>query len=323
MRTATIGTAVALVACAAATAVMAQKVAPPARTAAATKTDAKSAPRDAAREADEKAIRLVADAFAKAYNAHDAKAVANLFTADAQLVDEEGDVVQGRAEIARVFSGIVAEYPQAKITVAIKAIRFVGPGVAVEDGSTTVVNRPNEPGELSRYTVVHVKQEGKWLMASARDLPADSAAAEEQLKQLQWLVGEWVDESPDSLVMTAYRWDDKHRYLLSDFTIQVGGRPVMNGTQRLGWDPLAKVIRSWTFDSEGGFAEGVYTRDGNQWIVKTTGVTHDGKAASATNITTRIGKDRMTWQSRDRIVGGEAVADIEEVTVVRKPPKPM
>ncbi|HEX3727048.1 MAG TPA: DUF4440 domain-containing protein, partial [Pirellulales bacterium] len=110
--------------------------------------------------------------------------------------------------------------------------------------------------------------------------------------------------------------------LLSEFTIQVAGHAVMKGSQRIGWDPLAKMLRSWVFDSEGGFSGGVYTRDGDRWIIKMTGVTHDGKPASATNVITRVDKDRMMWQSRDRMVGDEAMSDIDEVPVVRKPPKP-
>jgi hypothetical protein len=97
----------------------------------------------------------------------------------------------------------------------------------------------------------------------------------------------------------------------------------MSGTQRIGWDPLAGKIRSWVFDTEGGFGEAIWTRKGNQWIVKRTGVTRDGKFASSTNILTSVGKDRMTWQSHDRIVGGDVMPDIEETPIVRKPPPPM
>jgi hypothetical protein len=52
-------------------------------------------------------------------------------------------------------------------------------------------------------------------------------------------------------------------------------------------------------------------------------VTRDGKAASATVIMTRLSKDRLTWQSRDRVVDGEAMPDIEPVMIVRKPPAPV
>jgi uncharacterized protein (TIGR02246 family) len=307
---------------AAATTLWAQKQAAPARQAP-LKTQARTAAADPARQADDKAIRATADAYVKAYNGHDAAAIARLFTPDAQIVDAQGHAIQGRADIENVFAGIFQEFPKATTSVAIHSIRYLNPSLAVEDGTATVVLSPGEPGEPNRYAVVHARQDGKWLIASAHDLPSDDAPAEDHLKQLAWLLGEWVDESPESLVLTSYRWDDNHNFILSDFSIQVSGRPVMNGSQRIGWDPLAKVIRSWVFDSEGGFAEGVYSRDGNRWIVKMTGVTRDGKPASSTNVIRRAGKDRLVWESRDRMVGGEPTLDVGEITVVRKPPKPM
>ena len=145
---------------------------------------------------------------------------------------------------------------------------------------------------------------------------------EEQLAELQWLIGDWVDESPDALVMTSYRWTDNHCYILNDFKVQTGGRPMMTGTERIAWYPLAKTIRSWVFDSEGGFGEGIWTPEGNHWIVKRTGVTRDGKIASSTTVITQVSKDHMTWESRDRIVGGEKTPDIGPVKVTRKAPTP-
>ncbi|HEV3022521.1 MAG TPA: hypothetical protein VGX76_08635, partial [Pirellulales bacterium] len=190
----------------------------------------------------------------------------------------------------------------------------------VEEGTSSVTHAPDQPPENTRYVVVHARQDGKWLMASARDL-AEEQEDEDPMAQLEWMIGDWVDDGPDSLVVTSARWSDNHRYILGDFTIEVSGRTALSGTQRIGWDPLAKVIRSWTFDSEGGFSEGVYSQDGDQWIVKMRGVTHDGKLASSTNVTTLKGKDRRTWESHDRVVGGEVQPDIEEVSIVRKPPK--
>lgn len=316
-----IGIAVAVGALAVATRILAQKPQLPARAAAPT-GDTKLVPVKPVHEADEKLIRRTVDDFSKAYNAHDAKAVGALFTADAEIVNEDGVVTQGRAEIERAFGEIFEEDPETQISIAIKSIRFLGLSVAVEDGTSSVIPAMDEPAERSRYTAVHVRQDGRWLMASARDL-ADEPTEEDQLKQLEWMIGDWVDESPDALIVTSAQWTDNHHFILSKFTIQVAGRPLMNGSQRIGWDPLAKVIRSWVFDSEGGFAEGIYSHDGNQWIVKLSGVTRDGKLASSTNTTTIISKDRLIWQSRDRMVGGEAQADTEEVMVVRKPPAPM
>ena len=50
---------------------------------------------DADRQASEMAIRANVEQFAKAYNAHDAKAVANLFLIQAQIVDEFDNTIQG------------------------------------------------------------------------------------------------------------------------------------------------------------------------------------------------------------------------------------
>jgi uncharacterized protein (TIGR02246 family) len=288
---------------------------------AATETTAAS-PSAAARPQDVKAIQVADEAFAKAYNAGDAKAVAALFVADGEIVSEEGDSTQGREGIEQVFAGIFKEHPETRIELASGPIRFVGPDTAVEDGVATVTYEPAGPAERSPYSVVYLRQDGKWLTASARDLPDDTPTPEEQLKQLQWLIGDWVDESPEGLVMTSYRWTDNQYYILSEFKYQRAGQPEMTGTQRIGWDPLAKTIRSWVFDSEGGFGEGTWTREGDQWIVKRTGVTREGKMASATNIMTRISDDRMTWQSRDRIVGGETMPDIPESPITRRPPPP-
>ncbi len=300
-------------------ATVAQTAAPSSRTNTA-KADGKAA-LDRAREADVKAIRATAEAFEKAYNAHDPKAIAALFSVDGEIVDESGDARQGRAEIEGVFSAVFEEYPDATMSVDIAAIRFLGPGLAEEDGSVNVVHVPGEAAEQNRYTVLHLKQDGKWLMASARDLPEDQAEPAAKLKQLEWLIGDWVDESPDSLITSTYAWTDNRNYILSEFRIQVVGREVMSGSQRIGWDPLAKVIRSWVFDSEGGFSEGVYSQDGDRWMVRLNGVTRDGEPASATNVFTVLGKDRISWQSRDRTVAGKAMPDTDTYIVVRPPPK--
>jgi len=288
----------------------------------ATTGNVKAASSEQSRTDDEKAIRLGGDAFTKAANAHDAKALAALFAPGGELVNEEGHAVQGREAIERTFAAIFQAHPKMRINVSIQSIRFVGPSVAIEDGTSTITNASGEGAEHNRYTVVHVKQDGKWQMASARDLPDEESSGSDALGQLGWLIGHWVDESPSALVITSYRWDDDRRAILSEFKIQVGGRPAMTGSQRISWDPSAKKLHSWLFDSEGGFAEGVWTRNGNQWIVKLTGTRRDGDVASATNITTRVTKDRMTWQSRDRVVGDEVLANIGEIVIVRKPPQP-
>ncbi|MHB8974368.1 MAG: YybH family protein [Pirellulaceae bacterium] len=283
---------------------------------------AAAAAAETSRSEDEAAIRQMADTFTKAYKAGDAKGLAALFVAGGELINETGMCVQGREEIERLFTEVFQAHPHAEVTVSIQSIRFLTPSLAVEEGVSKAVYETDEPAELNRYTVVHVKQEGHWLMASVRDLSDAMTTASEELRPLEWLVGDWVDEGPDAVVATSYRWAENHDFILCDFHVLISGRVAMTGTQRIGWDPLAKQLRSWIFDSEGGFTEGMWTRDRNQWIVRTVGVTRDGQPASATNITTRLSRDRMTWQSRDRIVGGKTMPNIAEVSIARKARQP-
>jgi len=273
------------------------------------------------RSADEAAIRANIAQFVKAYNAGDAKAVAALFAADGQIVDKEGNESEGREAIAKAFSELFTATPKKQLEVFVDSIRFIGAELAVEVGSTKESPSPNEPPEYDRYTVLHVKRDGKWQMALARDEEGPAPTAHEQLRPLAWLVGEWVDDGGSTVVRSLCRWSEDGNFLLQEFKLQQNGRDAMNVSQRIGWDPLSKQIRSWVFDSEGGYGESLWTRDGNDWIIRATGVRPDGTTASATNLLTRTGTDIYVWRSTDRVVAGERQPQMA-VKVVRKPPQP-
>ena len=115
----------------------------------------------------EQSIRLAAEAFAKAYNAGDAKTIAQLFVADGEIVNEEGQSTQGRGAIEQVFAEIFKEHPKTHMDLAVGSIRFIGTDMAVEEGITTVTHGPREPAQAQiPYSVTYAKQEGKWLTAS-------------------------------------------------------------------------------------------------------------------------------------------------------------
>jgi uncharacterized protein (TIGR02246 family) len=270
--------------------------------------------------ADEEAIRANIATFIKAYNAHDPKAISALFTPNGQIVDEQGMATEGRTEIERAFKDLFSDSPKKQIEVNVESLGFIGPNLAVEKG-TTKETAPGETPEYDRYTVLHVKQDGKWLMALAQDSDGDAPTPQEQLQALAWLVGEWVDDDGSSVVNSTCRWSEDGNFLLQDFNQQLKGQNAMKVNQRIGWDPIAKQIRSWVFDSEGGYGESFWTRDGDTWLIKATGVSGDGKIGTATNTLVPAGKDAYVWRSRDRIVGDD-VADPIEIKVVRKPPQP-
>ncbi len=272
--------------------------------------------------AAEQAIRGEVAEFTKAFNAGDAKAAAALFTPDGEIVAEDGTTHQGHDAIEQEFASDFKQHPKATIKDEILSIHLVTPTMAVEEGNATVVNDPEQPPERSPYEAIHVKQNGQWRMASARDLPGEQLSGVDELQQLHWLIGDWVEESPDSVVHTSYRWADDHHFIVSDYSVIIEGQLTIQGTQRIGWDPVAKTIRSWAFDSEGGFLEGTWTRNDRQWIIDHKGVTADGKTASSTSTLTHLHNHRMIWESHDRIVGGEKTPDLGPITIARQAPAP-
>jgi uncharacterized protein (TIGR02246 family) len=99
------------------------------------KPPSKSAPKQSA---DESAIRANVAAFVKAYNAGDPKAVAALFSPEAQIIDEDGETTQGRDAIEKRVRGTFSESPQGRIKLNVESIRFIGSALAIETGKSTV-----------------------------------------------------------------------------------------------------------------------------------------------------------------------------------------
>ncbi|MFN0052491.1 MAG: SgcJ/EcaC family oxidoreductase [Planctomycetales bacterium] len=274
--------------------------------------------------ADESAIRKGAEAFVTAYNAHDAKGVAGLFALKAEFTDEDGNLIKGREAIEQDFAEMFTEFPECRIEIEIDTIRVLTPNVAVEEGIVRGQPVPDGVVNVSNYVAVHVKVDGKWLIASVSDFEADpeDLTQSDNLQELSWMVGDWIDESPDSVVKSSCRWDDSGNYLLHEFVLQLAGGILANGSMRIGSDPLTGQIKSWTFNADRGYSEGLWTRNGDEWSMKSQGVNADGQVTSATNVYRIIDNDTITWRSYDRVVGGEPTEDVSEYIVKRQAPVP-
>ena len=269
---------------------------------------------------DEAAIRASAEAFVSAYNAHNAKALSELFLPAGQIVDADDNTIDGRDQIEKVFANVFEVNPQATIEVAIDSIRFIGTSLAVETGTTSTLYTSDSRPEYGRYNVLHVLRDGEWMMGVVRDLPAEPTHRD-HLQVLSWLVGDWIDESREGAVRTSCRWADNGSFLLQEITINRGGQDVMHVSQRIGWDPLSKRFRAWMFDTEGGHGESFWTPTETGWLIKATSVHSDGSTGSATNHIEPTGLDRYVFRSVDRVVGNELLPPVE-VHVVRQPPSP-
>jgi len=275
------------------------------------------------RAADRAELATLVATFVRAFEAGDARALAATFTEDATVADDSG-TTRGREAIEARFAAYLADNPKARIQVQPESLRLITPDVAVEDGRAVITPAAGSGRRASsKYTVVYVRRDGRWLHSSLRDFDDVEPPPSDRLRDIEWLVGDWVNESQDAVVLSTVKWSDDRNYLLRDFTVQVAGRPAIKGTQRIGWDPSLKQIRSWVFDSEGGFNEGYWSRSGDRWMIKSHGVHHDGKAVSATQTITRLGRDALRWASSDRTRGDDHLPSGDEFTMVRRPPQPL
>jgi uncharacterized protein (TIGR02246 family) len=272
----------------------------------------------AERQQDEQAIRRVAQEYLAALARGDAKAMGELWTTDGDVVDEAGRSYPARSVIGPEASEGEAERPVVKLTGS--RIRFLTSDVALEDGSSEV-SHPAAQGVaplVGRFTVIWVKQDGKWRLASLRESRTDPPATAAQLAELDWMTGDWTGESGETTLEVSTRWNETHTYLLRDLKVLREGHVVFSGTQRIGWDPISRSIKSWVFDTDGGHGEGVWSKVGDRWIVYGSGVLANGQRTGSINEYWPEGKDAVRWKSRSE-QGNQDQTKLLDIQLVRKP----
>jgi uncharacterized protein (TIGR02246 family) len=273
-------------------------------------------PKDKAKE--EAALVKSAEAFIEAFAKSDARALAGFWTPDGDYTDLTGRNLKGREAIEKAFQEFFAQNKGAKLRIDSHSLRFVTPEVALEDGVTEVISPDGLPPTRARYTIVHVKKDGQWLLSSVRDAPYTPPSNYEHLRPLAWAVGSWAGEgSRGDAEHLTFSWADHQNFLIASFNASVKGVTVGSATHWIAWDPTAKRIRSWVFDASGGFGEGAWTRDGDKWTIKMTSVQQDGKKAAQTVVLGRVDANTLTLQAKDRSVDGKPVPDTPEFKLKR------
>jgi uncharacterized protein (TIGR02246 family) len=270
----------------------------------------------------EAAVKERLAGFVKAHNGRNAAAVADFFDDDASIVDVDGRVVKGKAAIGQQYATGFAQPSKFSMEGTVDSVRFLTTDVAQIEGASKQT-AANEPSIVNRFVTLLVKKANVWKIVEIRDLPApaEDVAPAERLKELEWMIGEWVDQSGEQKINSSIRWGDDNAFIVRSTTAQVGNEKPSSSLMILAWDPRTSQLRSWLFDSDGGRGEAVWTRaSDNQWMIRAEGVSRAGSPNSATQIVTVVSKDAVKTSSVDRIIGGEVMPDIDEVLMVRKPP---
>jgi uncharacterized protein (TIGR02246 family) len=265
---------------------------------------------------DAQTIRQAVAGYADAFNKGDMESIASLWAPDAEYVNEQGTVTKGRDNIAALFKRYATDLKGTKLILKVTSIRPLKGNIALQDGKSAYT-RPDGSVDDGRFTAVWIKTDGKWQIQSVRDLPAeegDAAHPSARLKELQWMIGNW--EGANGSVKVNVRGIMNQAFLFMEYKTKLGDTE-LNVVQLVGFDPLTDQMKSWMFDSQGGYGEGLWSRDGHSWVGQTVGVLPNGQTGSAVNVIRYVDDNTFTFRVRDREVAGQPIPDAE-TKLVRK-----
>lgn len=263
------------------------------------------------------AIRKSASEFVAAFNKGEPKSIASLWTPDGEYVDESGRVFVGRDAIEKEYAAFFATHPGLTIDISISSIKIIGGESAIEDGVAVIKDKDGTAVSKGAYTAIHLKEGGKWLMASVRERPVSSRSSGPKLGDLGWLIGDWAAEKGSSSVGLSFKWIVEKKFLQLSYEAREKGRLLRSGIQIVGVDPVYGGLVSWSFDSTGGHGQGLWKLMKKGVIIESRGIMADGAPTEATEILSRTKPDSLIWRSVNRSVGGLGLDDTE-VTLKRR-----
>jgi len=222
----------------------------------------------------------VARAYQDAFNAGSADKLAALHTKDAEWVDSDGNVYSGRDAIRTVLAKAFAAAPGRTIEFEVERFRPLADNVVVETGSASVT-APDGKQSVSAYTTVYAKEGDEWRIAQITETaPVVEPSPASELAALGWLEGKWRGENAKRPVTLEISPVQNGNFLTIKYSFGENGEEGTS-TEVVGYDAAEDRLRSWTFDSAGGFSEAAWQPDGANWLLVSKSVNPDGTRGSS------------------------------------------
>ena len=267
---------------------------------------------------NESAIRDSAKALMEAFNQRQPEKIGALWANDGVFYHPlTGQTSTGREEIIDYYRKQFAKQ-NGKVDIVVHNVKMDQPNQATIEGFLKIYSN-EKPLTQSAFRAQLVSENGKWLFKEITDIVLEPAPSNfDHLKDINWLVGEWVDRDENIEITFNSKWDKYKNFLIQHFTSKILGQDQIEGQQIIGWDPIKEKIHSWVFDSDGGFGEGYWKNKDKSWFAHMTYTLSDGRNASATLIYTKIDDHSYTFASVGRDIEGEILPDIDPIVVQKK-----
>lgn len=267
---------------------------------------------------DKAAIARNAEAFVAAFHKGDAPALAAFWTPDGDYTTVAGRRLKGRDEIEKSYRSFFSEHQNLKVRIESESLRFIAPDVAIEEGTSEVFSPDGGPPSRARFKNIHVRKNDRWFLSSVVDSVLAPPSNFEHLSSLQWAIGHWASLSEKGVAeRVSWSWTANRNFIVGSFSTTFNSASLRGARHWIGWDPTTQRIRSWIFDDSGAFGEGVWSRNGDKWTVRTSSVLQDGRKATATFVVAPINADTIFLQIRERSVDGRPLPDIGELQLKR------
>jgi len=258
--------------------------------------------------------------YQEAYDRGDAKTLASFYAEDVDYIDQDGVEVKGRGEMEKLFIQNFQANPGAKIAITIEEVKPLTPDVQMNRGIATVTATSGLT-ESTRYAAVLAKKNDGWQICQLTETAASAPTASSQLEALKWLIGNWENKDADQTVETKVEWAGDKNFLVRTFKLK-NEEGETDGWEIVGWDPDRQEIRSWIFDSNGGFGESSWSYHGGHWLIRASNVLPDGNRSAVENLLTKVDDDKFTWESQNRTLDGGSEPSVPKIVVHRTTPNP-
>ena len=275
---------------------------------------------ESANSSDEAAVRQAGKDYLQALQKGDLKALADFWTADGTWTDAAGKTVKIHEWLAKSAGDDKnSKSPQAvgpgagqSLTKASDVVvRFVAPNVAEEEGTIDGAAGDADGGK-GHYVAIWIKQDGRWKLSNVHEMHYGVEPGGSSLASLDIFAGQWSGTANQSTIKVAATWDATKKYMRREFSI-ASGAASLAGTQEIGWDPVSRQIKSWTFFTDGSRGEGLWEMEGNVWMVASTRILPDGKTSTSTQVYEFPDRNTMSWKTIRGTVDGQPTDDFEVV----------
>jgi ketosteroid isomerase-like protein len=255
-------------------------------------------------------IRSASRGYLEALIGGDAKRVAAFWTPQGTYVDSSNQSHPAQQLIQEEFVDNADSREPIDLRSHHSEVRLLAPNVAMEKGNSGEHQDDANTGSETTFIAIWVKSGERWLLDYLQEFEVSPKSAEGPLAELSWMVGEWVSHADGVEARLTVTWSNQRNFLLQKFTVLLPDRNELRGEQRIAWDASKKQIRSWLFRSDGGFAEGAWTLEGNTWVVKKSEVAPTGEKIATVNLWVHEDSDSCWFKSLNAGDENKAVKDL-------------